>query len=80
LVGPGAGIRLATAIHIVVLVRPVFVPASTAIELVPPIIVGIKIIVASPTIDDVVATVWVHMIVTVTPVDDVIAISMGDRV
>jgi hypothetical protein len=80
LVGPGAGIRLATAIHIVVLVSNVFVPASTAIELVPPIITGIKIIVASPTIYDVVARIWVHMIVTVTPVDDVIAISMGDSV
>jgi hypothetical protein len=78
--GPGAGIRLATAIHIVVLVSNVFVPASTAIELVPPIIVGIKIIVAIPAIDDVVATVWEHPIVAVTPVDDVIAISMGDRV
>jgi hypothetical protein len=80
LVGPGGGIRLAAAIHIVFLVSPVFVPASTAIELVPPIIVGIKIIVASPAIDDVVATVWAHPIVAVTPVDDVIAISMGDRV
>jgi hypothetical protein len=80
LVGPGAGIRLATAIHIVVLVSNVFVPASTAIELVPPIITGIKLIVASPAIDDVVATVWAHPIVTATPVDDVIAWSSPDIV
>jgi len=64
---------LAAAIHIVVLVSNVFVPASTAIELVPPIIIGIKLIVAIPAIDDVVATVWDQIIVTVTPVDDVIA-------
>ena len=31
-------------------------------------------------IDDVVARIWEHPIVTVTPVDDVIAISMGDLV
>jgi len=65
--------HLATAIHIVVLVSDVFVPASTAIELVPPIIIGIKLIVAISAIDDVVATVWDQFIVTVTPVDDVIA-------
>jgi len=73
LVGPGAGIRLATAIHIVVLVSDVFVPASTAIELVPPIITGIKLIVAIPAIDDVFAQVWAHTIVAVTPIDDIIA-------
>ena len=42
-------------------------------ELVPPIIIGIKLIVAIPAIDDVVATVWDQIIVTATPVDDVIA-------
>jgi len=70
-----SGTDLATAVYIVVLVSNVFVPASTAIELVPlPItVIGIKLIVASPTIDDVVARIWEHIIVTVTPVDDVIA-------
>jgi hypothetical protein len=52
----------------------VFVPASTAIELVPLTIMMVrKTIVAVPAIDDVVALVWEHIIVAVTPVDDVIA-------
>jgi hypothetical protein len=69
-----SGHRLATAVYIVVLVSNVFVPASTANELVPLLIIlGIKNIVAIPTIDDVVALVWEHKIVTVTSVDDVIA-------
>jgi hypothetical protein len=76
----GTGIRLATAIHIVVFVSDVFVPASTAIELVPPIITGIKLIVAIPAIDDVFAPVWAYPIVTATPVDDVIARSSPDIV
>src|SRR5215203_6448704 len=72
----GRDLLLATAVHIVVLASDVFVPAFTAIELVPLLIIDAsKNIVAIPAIEDILSFTSVHTVVAVASVDDIVTVS-----
>src|SRR5215217_6138626 len=73
---------LAAAVYVVVLIGVVVVPTFAAIESIPPLPVCVQEIIATPAIEDILASASEYPLplVAVAPVDDVVAVPSDERV